>query len=88
LAAWWLLGIDRRVLWPAAVVALAVAPVALAAQGLPSSPVVGAGFGTQHQAANLLVQIAVLLAAFAGLTELARMLPPARRARESSLEPE
>jgi hypothetical protein len=76
LLAWWVAGAGTRVLWPVAVLALVAAPVAIAAQGLPSAPVVGGGFGEHHPAANLLVEVALLCAAFAGLADLAGIRPP------------
>ncbi|MGH2557087.1 MAG: hypothetical protein ACRDHO_15445 [Actinomycetota bacterium] len=72
-AFWWLAMRPRRIIWVLAVLALAAAPVALWLQGLPRTSVVGATFGTDHWIANKLVMASLLLAAFAGLTELLRL---------------
>lgn len=70
---WWLASRPRRVIWILAVLALAAAPVALWLQGLPRTSVVGATFGADHWMANRLVMASLLLAAFAGLTDLLRL---------------
>jgi hypothetical protein len=55
--------------WAAAVVLMAIAPVALIAQGLPPGSIVGAGFGEDHIIAHQVVLVSLSLAAFAALTE-------------------
>jgi hypothetical protein len=67
---WWLAIRPLRTLWGLAVVSLAAAPVALWLQGLPRTKVVGATFGSEHWMANKLVVASLVLASFAGLTEL------------------
>jgi hypothetical protein len=67
---WWLAIRPLRMLWGLAVISLAAAPVALWLQGLPGTKVVGATFGSEHWMAHRLVVSSLILAAFAGLTEL------------------
>jgi hypothetical protein len=65
------LGLPRQGLWALSVTLLIGAPIALIAQGLPGTPVVGAQFGTDHLVAHILVGLALALAAFALLSEMA-----------------
>jgi len=58
------------VVWGTAVGCMVLAPVALAVQGLPGTPVVGSLFGVQHMAAHRLVQASMAVAVFAALAEL------------------
>src|SRR5690349_16301985 len=44
-AGWWTFAPSRRVVWGTAVGCMVLAPVALAVQGLPGTPVVGSLFG-------------------------------------------
>ena len=67
---WWTLAPSRRVVWGTAIGCMALAPVALALQGLPGSPVVGSLFGVQHMAAHRLVQTSMAIAVFAALAEV------------------
>jgi hypothetical protein len=69
-ALWWTVARPERLLWPAAVGMLALAPFAVWAQGLPQTSVVGADFGVRHWIANDLVTSALVVASFAALTEL------------------
>jgi hypothetical protein len=69
-ASWWLLALPRFVFWLASVVCMSLVPVATWAQGLPQTPVVGSDFGANHWVAHRLVIASLVLAAFAGLTEL------------------
>jgi hypothetical protein len=69
-AFWWLAIRPSRILWGLAVISLAVAPIALWLQGLPRTKVVGATFGSEHWIAYRLVETSLILAAFAGITEL------------------
>jgi hypothetical protein len=62
--------VEVRWLWGLAVLLLAASPFALMAQGLPSGPVVGPGFGTDHMLAHVLVGMSLASAAWAGLLEL------------------
>jgi hypothetical protein len=75
-AAWAAFRLRTRDLWIGSLAALAAAPVALIAQGLPKTLVVGPSFGESHLAAHVLVGISMALAAFAGLIELDRTWPP------------
>ncbi len=59
-----------RVLWVGAVLAMAAAPLATLAQGLPSTPVTGTRLIATHLAANALVIVALILAVHAGIAEL------------------
>jgi hypothetical protein len=68
----WVFGLPGRWYWIGALAALAAAPVATIAQGLPGSSVVGPEFGEHHLAAHVLVGISLALAAFAGLLETER----------------
>jgi hypothetical protein len=69
-AVWWIANRPRVVCWAACVACLVAAPFAVFLQGLPSSSVVGADFGTRHWLANDLVIAALLFGAFATLIEL------------------
>jgi len=64
--------IPPRRLWSLAIVLMGLAPFALMAQGLPSGPVVGPAFGTEHLLSHVLVGMSLGTAAWAGLLELAR----------------
>ncbi len=81
---WWTTPRPSRLLWPAAVGLLALAPFATWAQGLPRTNVVGADFGVRHWVANDLVISALVIATFAALTELFR-LEAARNGPERSV---
>ncbi len=70
LAAWWVLAVPRSAFWALAVILMAAAPFALMFQGLPSSAVIGAGFGAKHLIAHTLVGASLALAAFAGTAEI------------------
>ena len=70
---WWTATRPLRVIWGLAVMSLAAAPVALWLQGLPRTSVVGATFGSEHWMANRLVMASLILAAYAGLTELLQL---------------
>lgn len=83
--AWHLLRLPRRVLWAASVLLLVAAPFALMAQGLPRTPVVGPGFGTDHLVAHVLVGLALATAGLAGLLELVEGRPEGRRAGRRGL---
>lgn len=61
--------IPPRALWPLALLFMALAPLALLAQGLPSGPVPGPSFGTEHLLAHALVGMSLATAAWAGLLE-------------------
>jgi hypothetical protein len=79
---WWTLAPSRPVVWGAAVACMALAPIALAIQGLPGTPVVGSLFGVQHMAAHRLVQTSMAIAVFAALAELLGLrAPPTTRHR-------
>ena len=67
----WRVGVPRPAFWAAAVLLMAAVPVALMAQGLPRTPVVGSDFGTSHLAAHVLVGLSLALAGFAGMWEVA-----------------
>jgi hypothetical protein len=77
----WLVGVPRGALWAAAAIAMAVAPVALIAQGLPGTPVVGVSFGTDHLVAHALVGASLSLAGFAILWEIVEMRAGSGRGR-------
>jgi hypothetical protein len=74
----WTIARPQRLLWPAAVGMLAVAPFAIWAQGLPRTRVVGADFGVRHWIANDLVISALVVASFAALVELLHLDAPER----------
>jgi hypothetical protein len=57
-------------LWPVALLFMGLAPFALLAQGLPSGPVAGPAFGTEHLLAHALVGMSLATAAWAGLLEV------------------
>jgi len=59
-----------RVLWVGALLAMAAAPLATIAQGLPSTPITGIRLTATHLAANALVIVALILAVHAGIVEL------------------
>jgi hypothetical protein len=59
-----------RVLWVGAILAMAAAPLAVIAQGLPSTPITGVRLTATHLAANALVIVALILAVHAGMVEL------------------
>jgi hypothetical protein len=63
-------GTSVSVLWVGALMALAAAPLAMLAQGLPSTAVVGADFAVGHVLARMLVQAALGLALYAIVAEL------------------
>jgi hypothetical protein len=76
--------VEARWLWGLAVLLMASSPFALMAQGLPSGPVVGPGFGTDHMLAHVLVGMSLASAGWAGLLELVpgwRGLRPSGQAR-------
>jgi hypothetical protein len=77
LVAWLALGIPKGALWATAVALLAVVPIALWAQGLPSGMVVGPRFGVDHLIAHRLVLGALLVSLFCGLCELLVLEQPA-----------
>jgi hypothetical protein len=77
----WLVGVPRGAFWAAAASAMAVAPVALVAQGLPGTPVVGVSFGTDHLIAHALVGLSLSLAGFAILWEIVEMRAGSGRGR-------
>jgi hypothetical protein len=58
--------------WIGSLAAMAAAPAATIAQGLPGRSVVGPEFGEHHLAAHVLVGVSLALAGFAGLLELDR----------------
>jgi hypothetical protein len=79
---WRTLAPSRPIVWGTAVACMALAPIALAVQGLPGTPVVGSLFGVQHMAAHRLVQSSMAIAVFAALAELLGLRPsPAVRTR-------
>ena len=80
-AAWWGLALSRRVLWGSSVLLLAAAPVVLIIQGLPSSKVVGAGFGVQHLLAHRLVVLSLIVATLAAFSDLLDLDMRLRRRR-------
>jgi hypothetical protein len=80
-AGWWLFALPRFVFWLASVICMSLVPVATWAQGLPQTPVVGSDFGTNHWVAHRLVIASLVLAAFAGLTELLGLRMGRSRAR-------
>lgn len=84
-AVWWTASRPGRLLWPAAVGLLALAPFATWAQGLPRTSVVGADFGVRHWVANDIVISALVVASFACLAELFRLESPRRRPERSVL---
>ena len=63
--------VEARWLWGLAVLLMVLAPFALLAQGLPSGPIVGPGFGTDHLLAHVFVGMSLATAGWAGLLELA-----------------
>lgn len=77
----WTFGFATGWLWIGAIGALAAACAATFVRGLPTSSVVGPGFGEHHIAAHVLVGTSLALAAFAGLLEAdrTRWRPPRRR---------
>jgi hypothetical protein len=79
--AWWGFALPRPVLWGSAVLLLATAPIVLMAQGLPSSKVVGAGFGVEHLLAHRLVVLSLVVAALAAFSELLDLDAGSRRHR-------
>jgi hypothetical protein len=68
--AWALVPIPRRMLWIAAVALIAATPIAIMAQGLPSGPIPGPGFGRQHMVAHVIVGLAMVFILLAALDEL------------------
>jgi hypothetical protein len=74
-AALWVLRDPIPVAWAAAVACLVATPLAMMAQGLPSTAVVGADFGTRHWLAADLVVAALVLVTFAALAELLDLGP-------------
>jgi hypothetical protein len=78
--------VEARWLWGLAMLLMTAAPFALMAQGLPSGPVVGPGFGTDHLLAHVLVGMSLASAGWAGLLELVPgwrgFLASGRRGRE------
>ena len=66
----WRVGVPRPAFWAAAALLMAAAPVALMAQGLPGTPVVGSDFGASHLVAHALVGLSLALAGFAGMWEV------------------
>ncbi len=77
----WAFALPARYFWIGALGALGAAPIAIIAQGLPGSSVVGPEFGEHHLAAHFLVGASLALAAFAGLLDADRThwRPPAKR---------
>ncbi len=67
----WFFTLSRKAFWIASLACLAAAPFALILQGLPATPVPGPGFGTRHLLAHALVGLAMALAAWAALRDLA-----------------
>jgi hypothetical protein len=70
LAVWLLVNPPRWTYWAAALALMALAPVALVAQGLTTSPIAGPGFGTSHMVAHWLVMSALFAAGFAAGLEI------------------
>lgn len=69
-AAWWGLRPRAGVLWALSVLLLALTPLAIVVEGLPSTRVIGSAFGAEHLLAHRVAIVSLALAAFAGLTEL------------------
>jgi hypothetical protein len=67
---WWILRPPRAVVWGLAATLLAVTPIVLVLEGLPTSRVVGPQFGLHHLASHRLTVSSLLLVMFAALTEL------------------
>lgn len=63
-ASWWALDPPLGMYWAISAAAMALAPVALYAQGLPVSSVVGTRFAATHPVANHVVTASLIVAAF------------------------
>jgi hypothetical protein len=57
--------------WLASVVFMAAAPFSIVIQGLPSTRIIGPGFGTRHLVAHVFVAFALATAGWGALRELA-----------------
>ena len=73
---WWVAAPRTRFLWILAVACMAAAPIALVAQGIRYTTIVGTAFGFTHWIAGRLVETSLALGAFAGAVEGLKLRPP------------